>query len=216
MVNRLSLFFFTLLVLSASCRKTDDIELTIRGVITDYRNDAGVGGVTVRLDEQALQSGTVSSAFTNAGQTVTASDGSFELVFPRENALLYRITLTKEGYFNRQTEVNPDNVRPNAPYDFEEIIIPRATLVMKITNENPQSEDDLMRFRKLNALFDCVCCNNEFIDFHGAAVDTTLTCELYGDHNLTYTYTVYRLEDTQVVDSVFCPAFHTTELVIGY
>lgn len=216
MVKRWSLFFFALLVFSASCRKVDDIELTIRGTVTDYRNSAGVGGVTVKLDEQVLQGGTVSSAFTNAAQTVTASDGSFELVFPRENALLYRITLSKEGYFNRQTEVNPDNVRPNLPHELDQVIIPRATLVMKFINENPESEDDLIRFRKLNALFDCVCCNNEFIDLHGAAVDTTLTCELYGDYKLTYTYTVYRLEDTQVVDSVFCAAFHTTELVIGY
>lgn len=208
----------TLLILSifGGCRKSGNLELIIRGSVVDYRHTAGVAGVTVRLDEQVVEGGTVSGAYNLAANTTTDANGDFELQFDRKNALNYRITLTKDGYFTKQFNVNPDQVNPGEVHEVSEDMIPEATLQIRVVNTQPESDDELMRFRKLNAFFECVCCNNEFYDFQGAAVDSTFSCKLYGDYNVTYTYTVNREEEVNVVDSVYCPAFHTTELLIEY
>jgi hypothetical protein len=209
-------FVFALLIALPSCRKAADLDLVLRGQVNDYRNNSGVKGVRVKLDEQVLQSGALSGAFVNAGEVTTDHNGYFELVFDRKNALNYRLTLSKEGYFSEVIELNPDNFRPNEPYDYNAVVIPEAFFTLTVRNVQPDSSNDLIRFRKLNALFDCLCCNNEFDEFYGASVDTSVTCRLYGDHMLTYTYDVLKLEETTVVDSIYCPAFHTTELVIEY
>lgn len=213
---RTALFIFILLVSFSGCRKTGNLELTIRGSVVDYRHNAGVSGVSVRLDEQAIQGSTASGAYSRAAEASTDANGDFELNFDRKNALDYRITLTKEGYFSKQFNVNPDQVVPGEIHEVYEDIIPEATIQVKVVNTNPESDEELMRFRKLNAFFECVCCHNDFYDFYGADVDSTFSCKLYGDYNLTYVYTVDREEEVNVVDSIYCPAFHTTELLIEY
>lgn len=213
---RITLVLIIVISLFGGCRKTGNLDLSIRGNVVDYRHTAGVAGVNVRLDEQAVQGSTVSGAYNRAAEAVTDANGDFELNFERKNALSYRITLTKEGYFTKQFNVNPDNVTPGEAYEVYEDMIPEATLTVRVVNALPESDDELMRFRKLNAFFECVCCTNDFYDFEGATVDSTFSCKLYGDYNLTYTYTVNREEPVNVVDSIYCPAFHTTELLIEY
>lgn len=213
---RLAVVIIILISLFGGCRKSGNLELTIRGSVVDYRHTAGVSGVSVRLDEQAVQGSTVSGAYNRAADATTDANGDFELKFDRKNALNYRITLSKEGYFTKQFNVNPDQVKPGEVHEVAEDMIPEATINIRVVNSQPESDDELMRFRKLNAFFECVCCNNDFYDFQGALVDSTFSCKLYGDQNLTYTYTVNREEEVNVVDSVYCPAFHTTELLIEY
>lgn len=213
---RSTLLFIALLTAFASCRKAEDISFTIRGVVTDSRNGAGLAGVKVTIDEKVVEGGSLSGAFTQAAEAISASDGSYELTFPRRNALEYRVDFEKAQYFTVRENLNPDLLSPDADFDLPAVIIPEAHLQMHFYNANPHSDDDLFRFRKLNALFECLCCNNDWIDLEGMDADTTLTCKLHGDHLLTYTYLVFKEEDVTVVDSIYCPAFHTTELNIGY
>lgn len=201
----------------ASCRKADDsIEFTIRGVVTDSRNGAGLPGVLVTIDEQVVEGGALNGSFSQAAQSVTGADGSYELVFQRRNALEYRVDFTKSDYFEVRETINPDLLNPEEQFTLNNTLIPEATLEMHFYNANPFDDDDLFRFRKLNALFECVCCNNDWIDLEGMDADTTVVCKLHGDYLLTYTYLVFKEEDEAFVDSVYCPAFHTTEIDIGY
>lgn len=199
-----------------ACRKGNDISLVIEGNVLDYRNDWGVSGVNVRLDEQVIEGGTLTSAFGTVTNVTTDADGFFRIEFPRKNALKYRLRLTKDGYFGDEVEINPDDINPEDPYSTQLTLIPEAEIEVTLRNANPESASDFMRFRKLNAFFECACCTNDFVNCYGNAVDTTFTCTLYGDYQLTYIYTVYRSEVTEVVDSIFCPAFHTTQLTIEY
>ena len=199
-----------------ACRKGNDITLVIEGNVLDYRNDWGVSGVNVRLDEQVIEGGTLTSAFGTVTNVTTDADGFFRIEFPRKNALKYRLRLTKDGYFGDEVEINPDDINPEDPYSTQLTLIPEAEIEVTLRNANPESASDFMRFRKLNAFFKCACCTNDFVNCYGNAVDTTFTCTLYGDYQLTYIYTVYRSEVTEVVDSIFCPAFHTTQLTIEY
>jgi hypothetical protein len=210
------LVFILLGMLFPSCRKAENLDYIIQGKIVDSRHQAGLAGVSVRIDEQTLDGGTLSGALTTAAQVTTAADGSFELTFPRKNALTYQITLQKTGYFSRTIEVNPDNLTPNEPYAFNASLTPEATVSFRFINANPSTEDDLLRFRKLNALFTCACCDNAWVNLEGMEVDSVFTCKLHGDYNLTYIYDVYKLEETSTVDSVFCAAFQTTYVEIAY
>jgi hypothetical protein len=217
MIKNSILFFFLFLgFMLPSCRKAENLDYIIQGKIVDSRHQAGLGGVSVRIDEQTLDGGTLSGALTTAAQATTASDGTFELVFPRKNALTYQINLQKTGYFARTIEVNPDDLRPNDPFSFNANLTPEATVSFRFVNATPETDDDLLRFRKLNALFTCACCNNDWVNLEGMAVDSVLTCKLHGDYNLTYIYDVFKAEETSTVDSVFCAAFQTTYVTIEY
>jgi hypothetical protein len=210
----LALLYFVLML--PSCRKAENLDYIIQGKIIDSRHQAGLAGVSVRIDEQTIDGGTLSGALTTAAQVTTAADGSFELVFPRKNALAYQINLQKTGYFARTIDLNPDVLRPNEPYTFNASLTPEATVSFRFINANPETVDDLLRFRKLNALFECACCNNAWVNLEGMTVDSVLTCKLHGDYNLTYIYDVFKLEETSTVDSVFCAAFQTTYVTIEY
>lgn len=207
-------FFFALL--AVACRRNEEITLVVEGSVLDFRNNWGISGVNVRLDEQVVEGGTLTSAFGTVTTVTTGEDGFFRIEFPRKNALKYRLRMTKEGYFSKEFEINPDDINPEAPFTDDYTIIPQAELKVNIRNTNPESVDDLLRYRNLNAFFECACCTNDFVDCYGSTVDTSFTCTLYGDHTMTYIYTVYRTEVTEVIDSLFCPAFHTTELTIEY
>lgn len=208
--------FFVILLNLASCRKAESLDYIIQGVVVDSRHQAGLGGVVVRIDEQVLDGGTLSGALTTAAQTTTAPDGSFELVFPRKNALTYQMNLQKTGYFARTLDVSPDDLQPNEPFTFNSDLTPEASVSFRFVNMSPFSNDDLLRFRKLNAIFTCPCCDNSWVNLEGMIVDSTLTCRLPGDYTLTYVYDVFKMEETSVVDSVYCPAFQTTSVTVEY
>ena len=210
------LWLLVVVLLASSCRENNEISLVIEGQILDSRNNWGVSDVNVRLDEKVIEGGTLTSAFGTVTSVTTNADGYFRIEFPRKNALSYRLRLTKTGYFSNEFEINPDDVNSDAPYSTNLTIIPQAEIQVNLRNVSAESDADFMRFRKLNAFFECACCNNDFVNCYGASVDTSFTCTLFGDHNLSYIYTVYRSEVTEVVDSIFCPAFHTTELTIEY
>ncbi len=210
------LLILCMAVTFGACRKNTDIALVIEGTVLDARNNWGVSGVNLRLDEQVLEGGTLTSAFSTVTNVTTDADGRFRIEFPRKNALNYRLRLTKEGFFGEEIEINPDDVNPDVPFTIDPVIIPQAQIQVNLINAFPESDNDYMRFRKLNAFFECACCTNDFVNCYGSAVDTSFVCTLHGDYMLTYVYTVYRAEVTEVVDSIFCPAFHTTELTIAY
>jgi hypothetical protein len=47
-------------------------------------------------------------------------------------------------------------------------------------------------------------------------VDFTSSCKLYGDSWIYYRWDIFKDTDTSFVDSVYCPAFQTTNILIEY
>lgn len=202
--------------LVSGCKKNDNQNLILEGKTSDSRNGTALSGVSVDLDQQVVEGGSLNSTFTYAGESATASDGSYHIEFERENALEYRADFSKEGFFDRRYELNPDDFRPGETVTLNTSLIPEATISIRLQNIYPESDEDEIRFRYLDANFDCECCNNDFIIVTGANADTTFECKMHGDYLIHYVYEILRSTDTTVVDSVFCPAFQMTEVHITY
>ncbi|MCH2197641.1 MAG: hypothetical protein MK081_02575 [Flavobacteriales bacterium] len=214
-MTRLVLILSVILIASA-CNKEDNTNLILEGKTTDSRNGAGLNGVTVDIEEQILEGGALNAAYQYAGGATSASGGNYRIEFERENSLEYRVGYAKEGYFFQQYSLNPDLFNPGEVVTRNISMIPEATIAVRIQNVNPETEDDEIRFRYLDANFNCECCDNEFTILEGTAIDTTLECQLHGDYMLHFVYEIMRDSDTTIVDSVYCPAFQLTEVNINY
>ena len=212
--------FLVLIVISTvvACKKESVGQLRVDGKVTDSRNGTGVSSARVNLNEQVLEGGSFSSAFSQAGTSTSASNGSFELVFDRRNAVSYELEVLKEGYFDKVYTINPENVTTTGAYTKNVLFTPIATLQTRLVNTSPLNGNDRIRFRYLNANFDgCACCDNEFVVIDGTSVDSILTCDLHGDFLIKYVWEVTRNDTTTTyVDSLYCPAFMTSELEIAY
>ena len=201
-----------------ACKKEDQTpELTIQGTIFDNTTQAGVPGVSVRLSEQVVSGGTFSSVFQTISTVTTSSNGSYSFNFPREAASAYRLEISRENYFSRELDINPDNVSVGSPYSSSLGITPMAWAKFSMVNASPLSAADVATFQYLNASFTCSCCNNEQSTYTGMNVNSSEKCLLEGNFMLRYRYTVNK--DTlslSVIDSAFCAAFDTTFISINY
>lgn len=212
---------FTLFVLSLctlfACNKNNESDLRIEGRVADSRNSSGLGNVDVNLEEQVLADGVLNASFQQASQASTASDGRYELVFERKNALLYRIEYAKSGYFGRTIEVNPDDVRPGETVTRNLVMTPEAFFEVRLWNTGGNGSESELRFRNLDGNFGCACCSTDWVVIDGSTADTTITCSLHGDFMMHYTYELLQPGlDTTVVDSIYCPAFQTSAVTIEW
>lgn len=217
MKNRWIFIILTALTFVA-CKKDNDGKLRIEGKISDRRNGTGVSSVRVNLKEQVVEGGSFSSTFTQSATTTTAGNGTYEVEFERKNAAAYEFELKKTGFFDRVYSINPENVTLGDTYTRNGVLTPIATLQLRLLNQTPLNQNDRIRFRHLNANFeDCSCCNNDFVVIDGTNVDSTFQCELHGDFLIKYVWEVTKNDTTTTyVDSLYCPAFMTSNLEIAY
>ncbi len=210
--------FLALILLFPSCKKDDISSLSIAGKVRDGRNNGGLSGVEVNFEEKILEGGAFNSSFQTAAQGTTDGSGNYNLEFERKNAVEYQIEFSKNGYFPRSFEINPENVSLDETYTKNAVLNARAEVELQLLNQNPINNQDEIRFRYLNASFDdCFCCNNDFIVLQGMNVDSTKNCEIHGDFLIKYVYEVTKNDTTiTTVDSLFCPAFTTTQILINY
>jgi len=207
-----------ILLFANSCKKEDQTpELTVLGKVLDSTTQVGVPGMSVKLSQQLVENGTLSSIYQEIATVNTASDGSYSFDFPREIASAYRVEYSKQGYFSKEININPEEVSVGSPYNSSISVVPMAWLRVDVQNLTPFSEDDLSTFQFLNAAFNCSCCDNSLRSFPGTQVNSSQKCLLEGNYLMRYRYTIN--QDTlniSVIDSVFCTAFDTTYIAIPY
>lgn len=212
--------YFALLTFAAlalvACKKTKNQEVTVEGKITDYRNGNGMSDVYLVMDEQVVSGGVLSGGFTTVAETSTNNDGSYKLEFSRSNALTYRLGIEKTGFFDREIDINPEDISPDSPYNLSIALVPEATVSVRLVNTAPIDNNDLIKFRYLSPNFNCECCTSDILQGEGMDVDLTSTCKLYGDSWIYYRWDIFKDTDTTFVDSVYCPAFQTTNILIEY
>ncbi len=205
-----------MLLSAVSCNKNDVEGMEMTGKVRDSRNSSGVSNVSVLVEEQVVEGGALNGAYQFAVQTTTDGSGNYQANFERKNSLTYKLDFTKSGYFGVTREVNPDDLTPGTPYTLNTVLTPEAFVEVHIYNANPETSQDFIRFRYMNANFDCECCGNGWKEFSGTMVDTTIMCRLHGDYMLSYTYEVDKTLEVIEVDSIYCPAFLTTTLNVAY
>jgi hypothetical protein len=209
-----TLTFSLLLVLSA-CKKDTAVQYSIRGKVTDADNGSALSGVAIEIEKQVVQNGIYGNTYQNALSTSSDANGDFSGSWPRENFAALRLLAEKTNYILAERSLDVDafssgNVTENVA------LYKEAFASLRFYHSGGNANDRLS-FTFLNANFKCNCCSNGWRTWQSAAIDTTVTCRVYGNRWLKYqVQTQIGSADTSYVDSLYCNAFVTTTRDIQY
>ena len=179
---------------------------------------APVAGVRVVLEEQRLNNGVVSAFYTEIEEANTDASGMVELETVRSNVLSIRVRAEKEGCFTEIVELNPETLSTATSNAVEVVIMPQCFVQAELDNTNSP----------------CPGANTNYKwtprDVTGAASDVRWTCDTdwqaLEDGEVKYencaisggTWLLHRrfwaCADSTFIDSVWCPAGGTVELVL--
>ena len=168
-MNKL-IYILIVLCISTSCQKSAGT-FEIRGTIINELNASGLEGCKLYLYSYPV--GTNEELLTDS--TTSNQDGTYSFQFERAQIEKYKITFTKDGYFEGEKtvffseltleDVNILNFETNA----------KSWAGIRILNQNPEAGDHF-RYIKQEGKTDCqACCPSEEQNFFGA-LDTTIYC----------------------------------------
>jgi hypothetical protein len=185
-----------------ACRKKD-LEFTFSGVVSDATFGGNAGNVTVRLFSKPIGA---NEQFEK--QMVTAADGKYELVIPRERIESVRLSFIKDNYFRENVVLQFSGLQVNSPNQTDLELTAKGWVKFVIQNEPPTSPNDEFKMLKYRGREGCDdCCPNGFSYFYGP-VDTSFVCVNSANDYIGYYYWVV---DTQIngQDSVYTTPFDT-------
>ncbi len=215
-MSRKVFFVLIAIIVFTTCKK-EDASYALQGFIFDSRDSHALGDVQVTIKKQIVQGGVFNNNFNTAASTTTPSNGSYYLNWPRENFSALKLVCEKDQYVTSNKTLDVQSFSVDKLQTISVHMHPEAFINVHVHNVNTASALDQFSFTFTNANFDCACCSNGWQTFSGASVDTTFECKLYGDSWLKYQKQIATAEaDTVLNDSIFCPAFQTTNLDIQY
>ena len=211
------LWLLAMLVLSLfACRKNDSRYCLQGGV---YLGDEQTAMSDVRLTvyKQVLQNGVFGTSFTTAATDLSSANGLYQLTWERENFAALKLTAEREQFVTREIQLDPNDFVPGEAVLKSIDMYPEAFISVRVQNTGVGATTDRCNFSFVNAIFECACCSNGWREFEGAVIDTTFSCRLYGNRWLKYQRNLNTIEaDTVLVDSIWCPAFQITELILQH
>ncbi len=215
---KLKLFFCLLLAFAIfnSCKK-EEATYKLSGCALDGRSGNPLSGAIASIEKQVVSGGSFGATFTQATSATTDGFGVYKLEWPRENFAALKLKASRSNYITSEKDLLVSEFEGGNLVEENITLFPEAFITVKIQNTGENYPEDVIQFTFTNANFDCVCCSNGFKVFEGADIDTQYTCKLYGDTWLKFQKQIYSLEsDTIANDSIWCPSFQSTELVIHY
>ncbi len=97
------IYLFIILSFSIlSCKKKGKADFTLKGTITDVTYSIPLDGAEVKLYEKVAGN----SSYDIIGTSSTNGNGSYSFTFPRNSVESYKITFTKDLYFDIEEFVN--------------------------------------------------------------------------------------------------------------
>lgn len=209
-------WFFAFALILITCKK-EEINYALEGRATAGNTNAALADASIEVQKQVVTSGVFGGSYSTAATTTSDANGAFSLTWPRENFAGLKLKASKSQYITREINLSVNDFSGSSAVTQNVELYPEAYINVHIQNTGTTNESDQLNFTYTNAQFDCLCCANGWKTFEGISVDTNLTCKLYGDTWLKYQKQVLTLEgDTTINDSIFCPAFVTTDLEISY
>lgn len=206
------------LVISGCRKEPEEIELTVSGTVSDPFAGATLDGVDVRLAVNEVTAGIWNNSYVSLDQSTTSSDGRFSYTFEQRNAVDYRLRWSKDGYFDNETFIDPEDITTAMAYDQNYALYSKAWFKVQLVNSNPFDQSDYVIYQQTRGAGNCnACCQSTQMTLNGPDVDTTMTCTLYGDQWVKYEYVVYRNNQiNSYTDSVYVQPFDTTSVQVLY
>lgn len=213
-------FILTLLVLTAfangGCKKKQP-ELILEGKVRSSHTGSALSGVAILLEQKLVEGQVFSGGFNTAGSTNSGSDGMYEITWERQNIAELQVTAEKSNYISTTIGLNPDDFNAQEAVVKNISLQPEAFVQTRLVNIEPGEVSDQIRFRFNTEGYNCNCCENTWREITGADSDSTFTCTLYGNTWIRYRVEINTSESNiLILDSIWCPAFQTTPLLIEY
>lgn len=211
-------YLFIILISILSCKKKDTDKMEISGQIRDPFQNIAIQEVTVDLFVKKIESGIYSGNYVLIQSLKSDDNGNFSFSFDAVIASVYKISLSKPGYFYTDQEISSDKITKGNNYYQLYSIYSEAYLKLHIKNNTPSLSTGQITFRiKTGFLNAYECCWDSFYTYQGTNVDIIKKCKLYGSQKLKFEWNVIRNNHTVFYnDSVFCNSFDTTFFEILY
>ncbi|MEZ4799187.1 MAG: hypothetical protein R2809_05270 [Flavobacteriales bacterium] len=208
-------FFIGSLIFFASCKKDQSPSYRLQGTVSEAESGQPLSDVSVLIEKQSLSGNNYNGVYVMADQEYTSGSGSYSAEWDRDNVVELRATLTKNQYITVVRDLNPNILSTESAATVNFQMHPQS-FVKIVFEKNPSlSQNQQINFRFDNAIFDCNCCTNDWVSYSPAILDTSKTCQVYGDYWLKYRYELIRAnQDSIVYDSIYCPRFVQSEKTI--
>ena len=211
------LLFFSVIFLFFSCRKNADTRIDVSGSISDRINNSLIDNVDVLLEVKDVGGTTFSNSFSTLETTKTNGNGSYEFSFQNRNALEYRLTFSKEGYFTDHKLINPDLLQVDQVNTIDFDIYSSCYLLLNLNNTFPFNGSDEIILNADLISSSVGSCFTNIVNMVGANADTIIECQVYGNQMVKFDYFVTKDNFTNSYsDSVFCSAGDTLTKYIFY
>lgn len=206
--QRKILYLLFLLPLFFSCKKKE-FSFTLKGTVKDETFATFLAGASISLEE-VLSSGSTSSEFIH--KTTVASDGTYELTFPRNKAAKYIVKIEKENYFEIYQEIPFSDFSVEEPLVKDYQTTAKAWVKLRFINTTPSSPTDEFRYTKQEGKAGCTeCCPTSEQSFMGTQ-EQIVICPNNGNTVYSYYYFATNPADNGL-EQIITPAFDTVELI---
>lgn len=202
----LLVFFF------AACKKEQQPIYKLSGAVKEAESGQPLSDVYVLIQKQSVSGSNYNGVFVTADETYTNSSGAYATEWERDNVVELRATLTKTQYITVVKDLSPNILSTSATATSNFEMHPQAFVKIKFEKNPSLTQNQQINFRFDNAIFDCNCCTNDWVSYSTSILDTSKTCQVYGDYWLKYRYELIRAnQDSIVYDSIYCPRFVQSE-----
>jgi hypothetical protein len=209
-----TLVFLSLILVLAGCDKKTDV-FVFDCVVYDEKVDAPVSGASVILKVQYAAGG-FNPNFETVGLAVTSASGRFYIEVDKDIYYSYRFEVTHPTYFSGTFDVNPDNVPFSTAYSSTFNLEPKSWVSTHIVNQN---SSQAVTFKVEAETAGCAnCCSSTNTILQGLSVDTTFTCQIYGQQQIEVNgnYLDENGGVHQIAETAFVAAFDTVLVTIIY
>jgi len=209
----LSILAIILLILSGCTKKTDVFMFDC--VVYDDKVGAGVSGASVIMKVQNAAGG-FNPSYVTVGSAITDSNGRFYIEVDKGVYYSFRVEVTDSKHFNGTFDINPDNVPFSTAYSSTFNLEPKAWISTHLIN---QSSSQTATFKVVGETGTCAdCCQSSSTIVQGNSVDSTFTCQVYGEQQIEVkgTYVDENGGINQILKTTFVAAFDTTVVTILY
>lgn len=207
--------FLLIMVLAlAGCEKKQDV-FAFDCVVFDEKVNANVAGASVTMMVQEAAGG-FNPNYVTVGTTTTDANGRFYIEVEKGVYYSYRVQVSHSNHFTGTFDISPDDVPFSKAYTATLPVEPKAWVSVHLKNENASQTVSYKVVAETDACTECCPSNTTY--YQGSMVDTTITCLVYGNQNVSITGSYVDIDGGihQVAETTFAQAFDTTTVIIIY
>lgn len=212
-MRTIAILSLVILVLTGCDKKSDVFMFDC--VVYDEKVDAPVSGASVIMKIQNAAGG-FNPSYVTVGSATTDANGRFYIEVDKGIYYSFRVEVSHSKHFDRAFDINPDNVPFSTAYASTFALEPKAWVSTHLINQNSSQTANFKVVSETAACADC--CQSTSTIVQGSLVDSTFTCQVFGEQQIEVTGTFVDESGgtNQIAETAYAVAFDTTIVTIIY